>query len=337
MRKELLYNNFTVTRKLPLNSDAPGFNLPTIKLTESFPTSYLYTINNALVAPHGIVMHKGKIIPESVSYAWKGRASRKTFYKRLFLGKTKYVKNRSIVIHNSYYKNYYHWMLEALPRLFSMRRQINNTTLLIPDNLSSFHHQTLVYFDIKEIFQYPKTKLILAKELLLPTPVCPDYGQHNPKLLIEMGAWLKEKTPATEKSGNKSPKRIFIIRESDKVRKLANQDDVITLLVEYNFTPISLEKLTITEQINLFRNANCIAGVQGAGLSNMIYMPKDSLIINLINKHHHDTCFFNLANALNHRIIMQQCKTVGETDLHPQHYNLHARIEELKNYLDKYL
>jgi capsular polysaccharide biosynthesis protein len=149
-----------------------------------------------------------------------------------------------------------------------------------------------------------------------------------------MGNWLKEKVPATD---NNSPKRIFIVRETDKVRKLINQNNIIELLTEYNFTPVKLEELTITEQINIFRNVTCVVGVQGAGLSNIIYMPKNSLIINLINKQHHDICFFNLANALDHRIIMQQCKTDGETNLHPQHYNMNADITELKNYLDTYL
>ena len=337
MRKELLYNNCTINRKPPLNSDAQGFNFPTIKLTASLPDSYLYIINNALIAPHGIVMHKRKIVPESVDYAWKGRASRKTFYKRLFLGHVQHVKNSTIVIHNSYYQNYYHWMLEALPRLFSIHKQLDDISLIIPDKLSSFHHETLAYFNLKEIIQYPKTKLIKAESLLLPDPACQDYGEHNPKLIKDMASWLKEKTSITKTSGNGSPKKIFITRDSDKVRKLTNQDEIISLLTKYDFTPVMLEKLTIAEQINLFRNATCVAGVQGAGLSNMIFMPQDSLIINLINKNHHDTCFFNLANALNHKIIMQQCETVGETDLHPQHYNLKADITELENYLNKYL
>jgi capsular polysaccharide biosynthesis protein len=334
MKKELLYNNFTVNRKLPLNSNIPDFYFPTIKLAESFPASYLYTLNNALIAPHGIVMHNNKIIPESISYAWKGRASRKTFYKRLLLGKIKYIKDPTVIIHNSYYKNYYHWMLEALPRLFSIRDRLNTTTLIIPKKLSSFHHETLALFQPKEIITFSEKQAVWAKNLILPTPLCPDYGQHNPAQIKAMGNWLKEKVPATD---NNSPKRIFIVRETDKVRKLINQNNIIELLTEYNFTPVKLEELTITEQINIFRNVTCVVGVQGAGLSNIIYMPKNSLIINLINKQHHDICFFNLANALDHRIIMQQCKTDGETNLHPQHYNMNANITELKNYLDTYL
>lgn len=333
MKKELLYNNFTVSRIPPLNNNECDFYFPTIKLTESFPASHLYTVNNALVAPHGIVMHKGKIIPKSISYAWKGRASRNHFYKKILLARVKYVNNTSIVINNSYYQNYYHWMLEAMPRLFSIQEQTQNASLLIPNELSSFHHETLDYFNLKKIIQYPKTHLIWAKRLLLPTPPCPNYGQHNPQLIKDMAKWLKEKALPIKTS---TTKKIFIVRESDKARILTNQDNISRLLSQYGFTSVILEKLTVKEQIGLFSNATCVAGVQGAGLSNMIYMPENSLIINLINKQHHDTCFFNLANALNHRIIMQQCETVGETDLHPQHYNLKANIDELKDYLEKY-
>ena len=69
----------------------------------------------------------------------------------------------------------------------------------------------------------------------------------------------------------------------------------------------------------------------------MIFMPKNSLIINFLNKNHNDVCFFNLANAMEHRIIIQQCETVGETDLHPQHYNMRVDISELKDYLERFL
>lgn len=335
MNKELLYSNFTITCKPPINADSRDFNFPAIKANETIPATYLYTLKNALIAPHGIVLHKNKIIPESVSYAWKGRASRKTFYKRLLLGKIKHIKNTTVVIHNSYYKNYYHWLLEALPRLFSIRNRIANITLLLPDDLSAFHHETLALFQPKEIITFSPQQLIWAKKLLLPSPICPNYGQHNPEQIKAMGNWLKEKVPATgqETPGNQSPKKIFIVRATDKIRKLTNQDEAIKLTTKYGFTPVILEKLTIIEQINLFRNATCVIGVQGAGLSNMIYMPQNSLIINLINKQHHDTCFLNLANAMNHRIIMQQCETVGETDLHPQHYNLQVNINKLQQHL----
>ena len=163
MRKELLHDAFTVKRTLPLNNEHTNFNLPTLKLTESFPTYYLCETNNALIAPHGIVMHKGEIMPESVGYAWHGRANRKTFYKKLLLGKVKYVNNSCVVIHNSYYQNYYHWMLEAIPRLFSIKDRLENVSLLVPDNLSSFHHETLACFNLKETIPFSKGRLIWAK------------------------------------------------------------------------------------------------------------------------------------------------------------------------------
>ncbi len=335
MKKELISDEFTVKRNLPLNYEMPGFNLPAIKQEETYPSVYLYKLNNAFVAPHGIVMKCGRIVPASVSYAWRGRASLRTFYKRILLCRVKFINKTSVVFHNSYYRNYYHWLLEIIPRLFSIKKYLKGTALLVPDDIQSFQYEFLELFDSAGIEKFSPGKVVFTKKLLLPEFTVPDYGGHNPALISAMADWLIKRAGInkTESTG----KRIFIVREQDKVRKLVNQEEVIELCRKYGFISVMLDGKSVKEQIKLFAEAECVAGVQGAGLSNMIFMPKKSLIINFLNKTHNDVCFFNLANAMGHRIIIQQCETVGETDLHPQHYNMRVDINELKDYLEKFL
>lgn len=337
MKKELISDKITVTRKMPLNGNVAGFNLPAIKEQETIPAVYLYQLSNALVASHGIVMSGKEIIPESVSYAWRGRARRRTFYKRLFTGQVEIIKEKAVVFHNSYYKNYYHWLLEMMPRLFSIKKYLDDVVILVPNDIGSFQEEMLSFFPCLGIKKFSVKKVAFAKELLLPDEPMPDYGIHNPALINAMANWMKKCVGITEESLPQIKKRIFIIREKDKVRKLINSEEVAGLLKEYNFEPVMLEGKSVKEQIKIFNSAECVAGVQGAGLSNMIFMPKNSLVINFLNEKHNDVCFFNLANAVGHRIIIQQCETVGETDLHPQHYNMQVDLKELKSYLEKFV
>ena len=46
-------------------------------------------------------------------------------------------------------------------------------------------------------------------------------------------------------------KRIFISREHARARKVLNEEEMMTLLEDYGFTKVTLESLTVVEQINL--------------------------------------------------------------------------------------
>ncbi len=63
-----------------------------------------------------------------------GNKNALTFFKKIAMGKFRRVSGDCLVAHNAYYDNYYHWTLEALPRIYSMREYTKGLTLLIHEN-----------------------------------------------------------------------------------------------------------------------------------------------------------------------------------------------------------
>ena len=67
-------------------------------------------------------------------------------------------------ITDTWSKNYFHWMTDALPRLFTIREKIKNETLLLPGSYSRLEYvrSSLKPFFIREVqylhetFRYKK-------------------------------------------------------------------------------------------------------------------------------------------------------------------------------------
>jgi hypothetical protein len=70
---------------------------------------------------------------------------------------------------------------------------------------------------------------------------------------------------------------IYISRPCDTKRGVVNDMDVCNLLKEYNFYIFTGEE-SLSEQITLFNNAKCVIGAHGAGMFNTLYCNKATKI-----------------------------------------------------------
>ncbi|MGQ9662788.1 MAG: glycosyltransferase family 61 protein [Kiritimatiellia bacterium] len=330
-----LWPECSVSREPPLNYEEERARLSHLLFKEQWGPVWLLEFRRVLVSPYGVIFRRGRVVAESVDYsrAWDRNAA--TFYKKILLGRIKRFSGLSVVVHNSYYRNYYHWTLEALPRLYSIRDRLAEARVLLCAELEPFHLQSLELFRPATVGFIRRDELGYAEELLFPTPVNSRYGQHNPTLLREMAAWIRARTPAPA-NDSAEKLRLYIVRVGDKPRRLANEEEVLDLVGRYGFRPVILERMSVTEQIALFSRAAQIIGVHGAGLSNMLYMTPPSLIVELMNERYHNACYFNLASALGHKIVILPCQTVGDRNRHPKYYDLVADTHRLADCLERY-
>ena len=77
----------------------------------------------------------------------------------------------------------------------------------------------------------------------------------------------------------KSKKRIYISRKLAVKRHLTNENQFLPLLKKHKFRKVYLEKLSILEQVELFRSASHIIAAHGAGLTNVLFAPADVKIL----------------------------------------------------------
>lgn len=163
--------------------------------------------------------------------------------------------------------NYYHWMLDVLPRLAALG----------PDGLSKrhylacqdhpFHRQT---FDLLQIPSNARTaatglQFYTAPELLIPLKPL-GVSQENVRFVRDL---LMERTGMA--NSPVAGERIYISRRHANSRRVLNEDELEPLLKKHRFRTCYLEQLSLKEQMLLFHGAEAILAPHGAAWTNLIF------------------------------------------------------------------
>ena len=308
MKKTLLYDAVTIDRKPPVNYSEIKNVRNFIHLNEFIEPCYLCELSGAYVSPYGIVFKNGSVVEESVYSMFTKNRNALTFYKKILLNKVKKVSGDCLVAHNAYYDNYYHWTLEALPRIFSVKAHTPNLKLLIHEKLKPFIEYYLSFFNFKDIILIKEDELVWAEKLWLPMHTAPGL-RHKESLIREMAGYIKVKHGLSHP--NTTVDKLFISRKKATFRKAVNEDEVYALLYEHGFQKVVLEELSVKEQINLLRGVKIFAGIHGAGFSNLLYMDQGKLLLDIIHEDHQQDAFYNLACAFGIDYFRLECKGTG--------------------------
>ncbi len=94
------------------------------------------------------------------------------------------------------------------------------------------------------------------------------------------------------------PKRLFISRTDTTWRRLAGEEDLHGPLRERGFEIVHPARLSMLEQIQLFRSASLVAGVHGSGMVNTVWSASPPRIIEISPHTARDTHFSNLVKRL---------------------------------------
>ena len=188
--------------------------------------------------------------------------------------------------------NYWHWIFDVLPRIGILEKsnfKIKPNYYLLPAIFRKYQKETF------EALKIPSYKLIDGnkyKHIICDNLIAVDHPinfKNSPtKSILNIPTWLitwLRKKYIKKKYTNKNlPKRIFINREFDSnlvARKIVNNQEVENLLINLGFKSISLSDLNFVDQIKLFKNANFIVGLHGAGFANMVFSNKRTKILEI--------------------------------------------------------
>jgi len=220
--------------------------------------------------------------------------------KFLFL---KHLKCATVIEHGPW-KNYYHWLVDCIPRLWGLinsdieikgevvlliSRRMNKAEMLLvksllPENVVIRRVNRFVLFRVETFVFLP----FLSRD-------------RSGKLPFEYLTYFRKRvysafgiTPARQQL------KIFISRRSSPKRRFSNQSDVEGFLVEQGFLCLQLEKLPINRQIEYFANANIVVGSHGAGLTNIMFAPVSCRVIEIFHsaEFQHLCHYRDLAQAL---------------------------------------
>lgn len=238
---------------------------------------------------------------------------------------------------------YYSWLIEGLGRLYLIEKSSFRPDYYIIATKLSFQKQylELLGIDNQKIIPAESKQLIQADELIVPTLInnwefvdfrgyqhWPSYQHWQKQYLSKwIGNLYKEKLlPNIKKTQNK---RIYISRRDAKYRKVINEQEVMEVLNTYGFKTVHLEDIKVIEQIELFANAQMVVSVHGAGLTNILFCPANTKVLEIYSQYYYDSGYRLLAHALGFSYNYLVGKTL-DLSVHPQFEDVFVDIKEFR-------
>ncbi|MGL5192514.1 MAG: glycosyltransferase family 61 protein, partial [Chroococcales cyanobacterium] len=81
-------------------------------------------------------------------------------------------------------------------------------------------------------------------------------------------------------------------------RRVRNEEQVIAVLKPLGFTPVTLESLSLAEQVALLAAAKFVIAPHGAGLTNLMFCAEGTTVIELFSPRYLSRCYWILCDRL---------------------------------------
>lgn len=178
---------------------------------------------------------------------------------------------------------YFHWFLDALPRLIAADDHSARTgepvRVIVPASLQPWQETSLALLGVEAERRLPhlpprrgglKVRHLIAgvahrwqRDGLAP------FDAISPWAVRQLAQRFAQAVPIH--SPGSTPKRIFLSRRGVSNRTVVNEDAVMELLAPHGFVALRCEQLSLVEQIRIFRDASHIVAPHGGALTNLIH------------------------------------------------------------------
>jgi hypothetical protein len=187
---------------------------------------------------------------------------------------------------NHWSKNYYHWLIDSLTRIEGIeyyQKQTGYKPLIIIDNNPySWQLESLkiLGYSSDDYIQWDVTKA-KVKKLIIPS-----FRRQGEWVSPSALHWLRQRIlnnlPPNDTNNLTYSPFIYISRVKASGRRVINEDEVIDSLKPLGFASYSLEEMSFVEQVRLFSTAKMIIAPHGAGLTNIIFSPANTNLIEFV-------------------------------------------------------
>lgn len=299
-----------------------------------FTPQFTISIPQGRVVNQGFVISHDNRVLEEVSMMFNGSkpvykkidGSHKIFSTNLAKKPAEYIDGRVAVLATpSAQHNYYHWMMELLPRLQILKMSgydlIDDIDyFFVNSTASKFQQETLRASGI------PSHKIIdsiwhphvCARELVVVsrTGINGFFDQHTVHFLRNL---FKDHLQ------QKKSRKIYLNRHNVRHRKILNEDKLESLLINCGFESISLDNLSVPEQAALMSSSKIVVSGHGASLTNLVFCQQGTKVLELFQRKNIHPIYWGISNLLG--LEYHYVKSIQED-------NMHAESDEDNNFSD---
>ena len=338
MRREVIvpiYAETVARRKLPVNFNQDHLPLFEGELERRIPESNLLKFQNVLASPEGLLFEGTSILRESFAFPyhldqWKRRSILKFLVTNYVFRKRRRIDADALWITDYWSTGYFHWLADALTRLFVVRDRLSDLLLVLPAKFQTFEfvESSLKAFGVTNVDFIGADEFIEFRSLLLPAHTAPS-GHYNADAIRGVRNVLLSAYGDETGEGE----RLYISRGAAGKRRIINEDEIAPILNKFGFKTVRTEELSFARQVQICSRARYIVSNHGAGLTNTLFMREGGSVLEL--RHQSDrinNCFFTLASALDLNYFYQTCAPRNAT-ADPHEADLAVDPEELEQNL----
>lgn len=204
------------------------------------------------------------------------------------------------------YHNHSHWLTAHMPKLLWLRQRNRLEHVMLPAERTPPMDASmrLAGLEPEGFASFGTDRPLQVDELtILGT------DRFRPELLQLLPPAYRVGT------GEVASRRVFISRAHAVRRRLVNEDDVWARLGPAGFERVCMEDLHFEAQVELMRRTAVLVAPHGAGLTNMIFCPPRTHVIEIADLAFPNPNFYALAAALRHRYWLVAAEALG--DCHP--------------------
>jgi hypothetical protein len=229
--------------------------------------------------PHGIAWSRGAHLTADgrlitpLSIGMNLPMERWLIKRQRFFPKLHRVPGTVVSLATDGHNNFYHWMLDLLPKLFiALAAGLGDRPFYVGASMP-FQQQTLTLLGVPpaRLLDCNTIPFLQADKLIVPF-----LGAHHPPNVFDAAKYqllaeVFSKRIAPKSTARELPTRFIVSRAKTRSRRMVNEDALLARLAPLGFVSIALEDLTVLEQITLFARAEGIVASTGAGLVNLIH------------------------------------------------------------------
>lgn len=202
---------------------------------------------------------------------------------------------KGVYLSGLFSENYYHFVFSIISKTELLEFVPKDVPLLVDNNVKKYEsyqsllkicnrdNREIIFIDSKVSCHVGMLYLISLPFFLAPNVYPgvvdkPEYTQFDIELLQK----FRNRILASIEINNDLPKRIFLSRKNASFRRPFNEYECQQLLKTYGIETIYPEELTFEQQVQIFHNAEVIAGGSGAAFTNLLYCSEACKVIMFI-------------------------------------------------------
>lgn len=297
------------------------------------PKKIVYYCSDVSVSWHGLVMKGLDLFKPSLPYpeAWNEFSG--TYLLRQWVTMVEWpllstYPEVALIYDFWSVNNYYHWLIDVLPRLLVLKQLHPDCVLLLPEGANEYMLLSIRALEFTKFHFIPKNKILKGVDVIMPGHVA-TVGRQDSLLLEQVrqqliNSFTSVQAPATPR------RRIFASRNTQHTRRLLNEEEILFLLQRYNIEVVLFDGMTLPQQIELMQTVDLFIGVHGANMTNMLFLPDNALIIELMDAQNPNLCYSNMAANLSFIYSIVPCEGIVQANTHANNYDLQVDAEILE-------